>query len=62
MKTGDKVCTANGVEIVLTVEPSRVVTYQSALRGAGYHPSTIRQVYWSELQQRYVTVPESEEA
>lgn len=42
MKVGNKVKTYYGkIETVMTVEESRVITYESARRGNWYHPTKV---------------------
>lgn len=42
MENGDKVCTIYGqIETILSVEPCRVITYESARRLNWYHPTKV---------------------
>jgi len=59
MKTGTKIRTIHGkIETVMTVEPSRIITYESARKLSWYHPTKVWEMFWSQNLKRYVTIPE----
>jgi hypothetical protein len=59
MQIGDKIKTIFGnVETVMTVEQSRIITFESLCKNSWYHPTKVFPVYWSETLERHVSVPE----
>jgi hypothetical protein len=59
MQIGDKIKTIYGnVEIVMAVEPSRIITFESICKNSWYHPTKVFSVYWSKTFEKYVSVPE----
>jgi hypothetical protein len=59
MKPQDKARTPDGkIETIMSVEDSRVITYESARKGNWYHLTKLVKVYWSANLKKYVTIPE----
>jgi len=59
MEIGDKIKTIFGnVETVMTVEQSRIITFESFCKNSWYHPTKVFPVHWSETLEKYVSVPE----
>jgi len=60
MEVGDNVKTIFGkIETVMSVEDSRITTYESSESNSWYHPTKVFPVYWSETLEKYVTVPDN---
>jgi hypothetical protein len=59
MEIGDKVKTICGnVETVMSVEEARIITFESFCKNSWYHPTKVFSVYWSEMLEKFVSVPE----
>ena len=59
MQIGDKIKTIFGnVETVMNVEEARITTFESFCNNSWYHPTKVFPVYWGEMLEKFVSVPE----